>query len=235
MYIWLTVHTFAFDDWKLEVLWSFIDALITTVDGQSCLSSFWSHELIGGWICLLWIPFDSMSIVGLISVITYPLEAFQVVDLCLLFSPFQWPFSPFEGLWFLTILMNLFSRSLYSKMFVGSKTIISRIFKSIYFRLIGFWELSLFNYPLTLILSFPILNLMSWHGTQGFPSLAVSWTYVSNFNSIRWDNPKLLVHQCIVPNLGINGGEGKWLRMFPNVLIQLFSDSWVSLRLPSCI
>ena len=36
-------------------------------------------------------------------------------------------------------------------------------------------------------------------------------------------------------NLGINGGEGKWPKMSPNVLNQLYSESWVSLRLSSSI
>ena len=116
-----------------------------------------------------------------------------------------------------------------------SITILPRISKSIYFRLIGLWELWLVNYPLNLILYFPILNIMYWQGTNGVPSLDVLWTYALNFSSIRSGNPKLLVRQYRVSNLGINGGEGKWPRMFPNVLFQLSSDSWVSIHLPSCI
>ena len=169
MYIWLTSPTFTFDDWKLEVLWSFIDDLTMIVDGWSFLSSFLSHELIGGWIFLIWIPFDGMFIVELIWVITYPLEFFQVVHHRLFFSPFQWPFSPFEGFWFLTFLMSLLSHFFCSKMFVGSIIILPSIFKSISFCSIGFWESWLFNYPLTFILSFPTLKLMDWNGTKGVP------------------------------------------------------------------
>ena len=38
-----------------------------------------------------------------------------------------------------------------------------------------------------------------------------------------------------VPNLGINGGEGKSPRINSNVLIWFYSDSLVTLRLPTCI
>ena len=99
-----------------------------------------------------------------------------------------------------------------------SRTILPRIFKSIAFHLIGFCEPWLFNYPLTLILYFSTLNLMDWHGTIGVPSLDVSLVYDSNLSSIHWGNPKLLVRQCKVPNLGINGCEGKRPRIFRNVL-----------------
>ena len=68
---------------------------------------FWSHELTSGWIFLLWIPFDGMFIVELIRDITHPSKVFQVVYPCLSFSPFQWPFSPFKGLWFSTFIMRL--------------------------------------------------------------------------------------------------------------------------------
>ena len=123
---------------------------------------FWSYELIDGWNFLLWIPFDGMFIVELIWVITYPSESFQVVYPCL-------PFSPFEGLWFLTFLMILFSQVLCAKMFIRSRTIVHRIFKFISFRLIRFWEHWLFNYPLYLTLYFPTLKLMDLHGTKQVP------------------------------------------------------------------
>ena len=116
-------------------------------------------------------------------------------------------------------------------MYFISRTILPIISKSLSFYLIGFWKLWLFNYPLNFTLILPTLNLMDWHGTKGIPSLDVLWAYVSNLNSIRWGNPKLLVCHYRVPKLGINGGEGKWPKMFPNVLNQLSSDSWVSLRL----
>ena len=152
---------------------------------------FLSHELIGGWIYLLWISFDGIGIFYLIWVVTYPSEVFQVVYLCLPFSPFQWPFSPFEGFWFLTFIKRLFSKLNHPKMFI--RAILPRIFKSISFQLNGFWESWLFNYPLTFILYFPTLNLVYWHGTKGVLSFDVSWTHVSNFSSIRWGNPKSLV------------------------------------------
>ena len=52
-----------------------------------------------------------------------------------------------------------------------SRTILPRIFKSLYFCLIGFWESWLFNYPLTFILSFPTLNIDM--GPNGLPP----WMY----------------------------------------------------------
>ena len=110
MYIWLTTPTFTFNDWNLEVVWSFIDALTMMVNGRSWLSSFWSHELISGSILLLLIPFDGMFMVELIWVLTYPSKVFQVVYPCLPFSPFQWTFLPFEGFQFLTFLKRLFKR-----------------------------------------------------------------------------------------------------------------------------
>ena len=116
-----------------------------------------------------------------------------------------------------------------------SRTILLNISKFIYFCLIGFWKLWLFNYPLTFTLPFANLNLMDWHGTKLIPSFDVSWSYFSNLISICWGNTNLLLHQCRVLNLGTNGGEGKWPRMFPNVLNQLYSDSWVTLLLSSSI
>lgn len=53
MYIWLTAPTFTPDDWKVEVVWYFIDALALMNGNWYSLSSFWYHELIGGWIFLL--------------------------------------------------------------------------------------------------------------------------------------------------------------------------------------
>ena len=74
---------------------------------------------------LLWIPFASMFIYELIWVITYPSEAFQVLYPCL-------PFSPFKRLLFLTFPVRLFSQGLCSKIFIGSRTILPRILKSIF-------------------------------------------------------------------------------------------------------
>ena len=94
------------------------------------------------------------------------------------------PFSPSEGWWFLVILVDLFSYGLCSMMLIMSRTILSRIFKFISFRLIGFWELWLFNYPFSFILNFPTPNLMDWHETKWVPSIGVSRTYVQYFSSI---------------------------------------------------
>ena len=116
---------------------------------------------------------------------------------------------------------DIFSQVLCTNMFIRSRTIILRIFMSISFHLIGFWESWLFNDPLTLILYFTTLRLMDWHGKRGVLSLDISWTYVSNIRSICVGNPKLLVCQCRVLNLGVNGGERKWRRMFPNFLVTL--------------
>jgi hypothetical protein len=71
---------------------------------------FWYHELTGGLIFLLWIYFDGISILELSWVTTYSSKIFQVVYHCLPFSPFQWPFSPFEVFSFLAYLMSLFSQ-----------------------------------------------------------------------------------------------------------------------------
>jgi len=95
---------------KVEGAWSFLDDLIMIVGDWYSWSSFWYHQLIGGWIRLRWIPFDGMFMVELIWFFTYPSKVFQVVYHCLPFSPFQWPFSPFKGLWILTSLMSLFSQ-----------------------------------------------------------------------------------------------------------------------------
>ena len=66
----------SFDDWKLEVMWSFIDALSMMVDGLPFLSYFLSHESIGGWIFLLLVLLYGMIIVGSNWFNTYPSEAF---------------------------------------------------------------------------------------------------------------------------------------------------------------
>ena len=57
-----------------------------------------------------WIPFDDMFMIELIWVFTYPSEVFQLVCHCLPYSPFQWPFHPNLGLWFLTSLMRFFHK-----------------------------------------------------------------------------------------------------------------------------
>ena len=205
------------------------------VDGWSFLSSFWSHELFGGWIFLLWIPFDGILIFELIWVITYPLEAFQVVYSCLPFSPFQWPFSPFKGWWLLTFIMRLFSQLLYIYIFIMSITIIPRIFKSTSFRLIGFWESWLFNYPLTFILYFlyPKTHGLTWD--QGFYLILCLMNLCFKFQLNPLRKSKFIGLPSRVLILGINGGEGKWPRIFPNVLIWFCSDPWVTLLLPTCI
>ena len=108
-------------------------------------------------------------------------------------SPFQWPFHPKLGLWFLTSLMIYFSQYAFPNIVMRSRSILPSTLKLLSFRLIRFWRHRLFNYPLTFTLYFPILNSLDWHGTKGVPSLDVSWAYVSNINSIRWVNPMLLV------------------------------------------
>ena len=113
-------------------------------------------------------------------------------------------------------------------MFRRSRSILPRIFKALCFHLIGFWRLWLFNYPLTFTLTFPILKSMYLHCNKGVPSLDVSWAYVSNLISICWGNRKLLARQCKVPKLGINGGEGKWFKMF----LMFWINYLVTLELP---
>ena len=94
MYIWLTAPTFSPDDWRLEVVWSFIDDLTLMVGDWYNLFSFDIMSYFGGWFDFYWIPFDGVFIVELIWFFTYPSEAFQMVCHCLPYSPFQWPFSP---------------------------------------------------------------------------------------------------------------------------------------------
>lgn len=185
MYIWLTAPLFTFNDWKIEVLWSFIDALTVMVDGWSCLSSLWSHDLIGGWNLLtlnifLWygqywthlsyhVPLISLlNGVSLSPLFTLPMTLFTL-----------------QGVVFFTFIMRLFSQVFCLNMFIRSRTIIPRIINFISFCLVGFWESWLFNYPLNFILYFPTQNLMDWHGTKFIPSFDVSWTYVSNLIPIR--------------------------------------------------
>ena len=155
------------------------------------------NYLVVGFTCY-WIPFDGMFMIELFWVSIYPLEVLHLVCDCLPYSPFQWPFHPNLGLWFLTSLMSFFSQGECPDMFMRSRSILPRIFKSLSFRLIGFWRLWLFKYPWNFTLSFPTLHSMDWHGTKGIPSLDFSWSYVSNINSICWGKPKLLVHQCRV-------------------------------------
>ena len=52
-------------------------------------------------------------------------------------------------------------------------------------------QLPLYFHPI-----FSILNIMDLHGTKGVLSYNVSRTYVSNFSSIWWGNPKLLACQA---------------------------------------
>ena len=53
MYIWLITPNLSFDDWKIEVMWSFMDSLSMMVDGWPSLYYFLSHESIVGLIFLL--------------------------------------------------------------------------------------------------------------------------------------------------------------------------------------
>ena len=56
-----------------------------------------------------------------------------------------------------------------------------------------------------------------------------------SINKLRGDLAKNMKGDLANLQGGINGSEGKWFKIFPNVLNQLFSDSWVSLRLSSSI
>ena len=114
-------------------------------------------------------------------------------------------------------------------MFTKSRTILPSNFKSISFYFIRFWEMWLFNYPLTFTLYFPTINLMSWHGTNGFLSFYVSRTFFSNFSSIWWGNPKLLARQV---------GFRIWALMVVRendleLILMIQFDFLVTLELPS--
>ena len=108
MYIWLTAPNFAFGDWRIEVVESFIDALDLMV---GCWYNIYSFDIISYFLvdstCYS-IPFDGLFIVELFWVSTYPSKVFQLVCDCLPYSPFQWPFHPNLWLWFLTYLMIFF-------------------------------------------------------------------------------------------------------------------------------
>ena len=197
------------------------------VDGRSWLSSFnpasWLVVECAYFgfllmVCSFFNSFESLCTLQECSkwfILVYP------------FHPSNGPLHPLKGCDFY-LSNEIFTQFLCSKMLFRSRTIIPRLVKSISFYLIRFWEPWMFNYPLNFILYFTSLNLMDWHGNRVITSFDISWTYVSNSISIRWGNPKLLVCQCRVLSLGINGDEGKWPRMFPNVLIKLV---WVSFRL----
>ena len=114
-----------------------------------------------------WVPSDGMFMIELFWVSTYPLEVLPLVCDCLHYSRFQWPFHPNLGLLFLTSLMRFVSQGYYSNMFIRSRTILPRIFKSLSFCLIGFWKLWFFNYPLNFTLPIFTLNLMVWHWKNG--------------------------------------------------------------------
>ena len=133
MYIWLTAPTFASDDWRLEVVWYFIDALALMVGYWFNLSSFDIMSSLVVEFTFYWIPFDGMFMIELFWVSTYPPEVLQLVCDCLPYSPFQWPCSSFEGFLFFTFIVRLFSQVLIPKMFIRSRTILPRIFNSIYF------------------------------------------------------------------------------------------------------
>ena len=128
---------------------------------------------------------------------------------------------------FLTIIMDIFSQVFCSIIFIMSRTIPPRIFKFISFHLIEFWELWLINYPLDFTLSFHTINLMDF-------TLSILWC----LNNLCFNFHHNLMWQSKViglTSLGINGGEGKWPRIKPKVLIWFCSDSWVTLHLPTCI
>ena len=144
------------EDLKLYVLLSMLCLWWLVTDRTYPLFDIMSY-LVVGFSCYC-IPFDGMFMIKLIWVYIYPLEVFQMVYHCLPYSPFQWPFHPNLGLWFLTSLMRFFSEGDCPKMFMRLRTILPRIFKSLSFRLIGFWRLWLFKYPLNFTLYFPTLK-----------------------------------------------------------------------------
>ena len=148
-------------------------------------------------------------------------------------SSLRGPFSPFKGCLLLVILTDLFSLRLCAMIFIMLRTILPRIFKFIYFHLIGFWELWLFNYPLAFTLSFPTINPMDWHDTKGIPSIRVSRTYDQYFSSIWWGNPMLLAFQCRYRIWALMGVRvhGTILTIVYSLSNQYLSDLWPTLHL----
>ena len=138
-----------FDDWKLEVMWSFIDALSMMVDGWPCLSSFDP---------MIQLVFESsyfecfLMVWSLLDPFGLSLTPHKPSNMFTLFT--------LQRLAVFIILIHHFSKGLCSMMLIMSRTIFPRIFKFISFRLIRFWELWLFNYPLDFTLYFPTLKLM---------------------------------------------------------------------------
>ena len=200
------------------------------------LSSFWYHELIGGLIFSLldsfwwyvhgWTHFSLHLSYGslpsglsLSTLFTLPMTIFSLQRV-VIFYLYKWAY--FHNF---SVLMYLLGQEPSSLWF-------SSPYLSVW---LGFGSRDCSTTPWLSPYIFPTLNLMDLHRTKGVTLLNVSGAYVSNINSIHWRNTKLLVRECRVQNLGINGGEGKWPIMFPNVLIKLYSESWVSLHVPSSI
>jgi hypothetical protein len=98
-----------------------------------------------------------------------------------------------------------------------------------------FWELWLFNYPLTFTLYFPIINLMNWNWTKEVLSFDVSRTYVSNFSSIWFGNPKLLASYVGYRIWALMVVRENVLELIIMLKILFSSDSWVILHLDTCI
>ena len=111
-------------------------------------------------------------------------------------STLQGSFHPIVGWFFLSTFIGLFSCGLCFIILIMSFPILLWSFKMIPYLLVGFWTLWLFDYPLYFTLVFTTINLMDWHEMKVIPSIGVLRTYVQDFSSIRWGNPKLLAFQC---------------------------------------
>lgn len=108
---------------------------------------------------------------------------------------------------------------------------VSRSYLSIW---LGFGAMT-FRLPLGFhpIFSYPKPHGLTWD--QGVSLLWCVKNRCFNFQlNLMWQS-KVIGPTSWVPNLVINGGDGRWPRINPKVLISFSSDSWVTLCLLTCI
>ena len=99
------------------------------------------------------------------------------------------------------------------------------------------WVLGTMTFQLPLdfhpIFSYPKPHGLMWDNRVSL-LLCLKNLFFNFHLNLMWKS-KFISSLSWVPNLGINGGEGKWPRTNPKVLIWFSSDSWVTLHLPTCI
>ena len=148
--------------------------------------------------------------------------------------PFQGPFPPFGGWLFLVIWSDLFLNFLWCDVYYV-KTHPPNEFQVHIFPFDRVFGVVTFRLPLGFhpIFSYPKPHGLTW--VQGGYLFWCLKNLCFNFQLNPMWKSKVIGPTSWVPNLGINGGQGKWPRMFPNVLIWFYSDSSIYLHLPTCI